>query len=88
MGQQQTALQKCVLDVVGGNRALIATPSTPLYKFNHVRPYNLEFDDIEPLGIVYPETVEQVSGIMKCAAEADVKVQARGGGHGFGDHCA
>ena len=87
MGAQQSAMQSCVLSALGNDSSLVATPSNLLYHAHDVHPYNLDLSDIQPVAIAYPETADQVSALIKCAAEANLPVQARGGGHSFGNHC-
>jgi FAD/FMN-containing dehydrogenase len=45
-------------------------------------PYNLRLV-YEPAVIIIPETPAQVSDAVTCAAEAGLKVQAKGGGHSY-----
>ena len=87
MGQHHSTLEAGILAALGNDASLMASTRSPLYFVDDIHPYNLEFDHIVPVGVVYPRTVEQVAAVIRCAAEAGVKVQARGGGHSFGDHC-
>lgn len=45
-------------------------------------PYNLRLI-YEPAVIMIPETPDQVSDSLNCAAAAGLKVQAKGGGHSY-----
>lgn len=47
--------------------------------------YNFDYPST-PKAIVYPETVDQVAATVKCATEHGVKVQARSGGHSYGNY--
>ncbi|KAJ8081565.1 hypothetical protein PM082_007410 [Marasmius tenuissimus] len=51
-----------------------------------VKPYNLAYSDITPAAVTRPETTDQVSKAVKCASDYGVKVQARSGGHSYGDY--
>ncbi|CAG8971565.1 hypothetical protein HYALB_00009214 [Hymenoscyphus albidus] len=88
MGNTQSAstLETCLTSAVGGNADLVAFPSKPLYQLIDVRPYNQDIK-VHPVAVTYPETTDQVSQIVKCAtAEAGYAVQARGGGHSYGNY--
>ena len=77
-------LQDC-LDAVFTDASLRTFPQDADY-FSKVNPYNLDYL-VYPAAIVRPTTVEQVSAVVKCAVKADVKVQARSGGHSFANYC-
>lgn len=47
------------------------------------KPYNLRLEYL-PAAVTLPETPQQVSDSVTCAATAGVKVQARSGGHSYG----
>lgn len=80
------AVHDCLVNAVGGNEALLASADDPLYQISDVRPYNLDIP-VTPAAVTYPETAAHVAGIVKCAAEAQLKVQARSGGHSYGNYC-
>jgi FAD/FMN-containing dehydrogenase len=50
-----------------------------------VHPYNLNFP-VTPAAIAFPKTSDQIAAIVKCAAENGYKVQARSGGHSYGNY--
>ncbi|KAH6724426.1 hypothetical protein BKA61DRAFT_588438 [Leptodontidium sp. MPI-SDFR-AT-0119] len=52
---------------------------------NHAKPFNLRLV-YQPAVITIPETPEQVSSSVICAAAASLKVQAKGGGHSYASH--
>lgn len=79
------AVQQCLLDAVGGNALLASFPSTLLYQENDVKAYNLDHP-LTPAAVTFPETIDQIANIVKCAAEADIKVQARSGGHSYANY--
>lgn len=76
---------KCLTAAVGGNTALLAYKETPLYQLNHVKPYNLDIP-ITPAAVTYPETTDHVAAIVKCAADNNLKVQPRCGGHSYANY--
>lgn len=39
---------------------------------------------VEPIAVTRPETTEEVSAFVKCAADNNVNVQAKSGGHSYG----
>lgn len=80
-----TAVQKCLVDAVGGDKALLAYKDTPLYQLSHVKPYNLDIP-VTPAAVTYPKSAEHVAAIVKCAADNDLKVQPRGGGHSYANY--
>jgi FAD/FMN-containing dehydrogenase len=79
-------LQQCLTQAVGGDASLLAFPSDPLYQLTAVKPYNLA-DPVTPAAVTWPKTNEHVAGIIQCAAEGNLKVQPRGGGHSFANYC-
>ncbi|KAF4543435.1 Oxygen oxidoreductase covalent FAD-binding site [Lasiodiplodia theobromae] len=92
MGQQASSaaaatpdLKSCLTTAVGGD-ANVAFPSDLLYQITDVKPYNLDIP-VTPAAVTYPDSAEQVAGIIACAAQYDHKVQARSGGHSYGNYC-
>lgn len=80
-----TAVGTCLLNAVGGNNALLAFPNKLLYQLTDVKPYNLDIP-VTPAAVTYPESADQVAAIIKCAAKSNLKVQARCGGHSYGNY--
>ncbi|TQB72086.1 hypothetical protein MPDQ_007158 [Monascus purpureus] len=78
-------LHRCVLAAVGGNSSLTAFPGDPFYHISAVRPYNLNFP-VTPAAIASPVTRDQVAAVIKCAVDGGHKVQARSGGHSYGNY--
>lgn len=62
-------------------------PNKLLYQFEDAKPYNLDYPII-PAAVTYPETAEQIAEIVGYAASANLKVQARSGGHSYGNYGA
>lgn len=79
-------LQSCLLTAVGTNDTLVAFPDDAQYQENDVHPYNLDIP-LVPAAVAYPQSVEMISDIVKCAAKHEHKVQTRTGGYSFGNYC-
>ena len=79
-------MHECLINAVGGNDDLVAIPSDPFYEISDVRVHNLDIP-VAPAAVTYPETADHVAGIVACAAEANVKVQPRSGGHSYANYC-
>ena len=75
----------CLVSALGGNAGLVAFQDQLLYQTTAVHEYNLNIP-VTPAAITYPETSEQIAAVVKCASEYDYKVQARSGGHSFGNY--
>ncbi|RAQ47421.1 glucooligosaccharide oxidase [Aspergillus flavus] len=75
----------CLVSALGGNAGLVAFQNQPLYQTTAVHEYNINIP-VTPAAITYPETAEQIAAVIKCASEYDYKVQARSGGHSFGNY--
>lgn len=77
--------RNCLLNAVGGNQALVAFQDQLLYQTTAVEAYNLNIP-VTPAAVTFPESSEQIAAVVKCASEYDYKVQARSGGHSFGNY--
>lgn len=66
-------------------KKLIALPGKDDYHLEDVKPYNKEINSV-PVAVAYPTTAEEVQAIIKCANIFNVKVQARCGGHSYGNY--
>jgi FAD/FMN-containing dehydrogenase len=86
MGQSTSAptaaLQDCLRTAVGGGGNVAF--SGPLYQLTDVKRYNLDINS-NPAAIAYPSTNAQVASIVTCARNNKAKVQARSGGHSYGN---
>ncbi|KAF2431765.1 putative glucooligosaccharide oxidase [Tothia fuscella] len=78
-----TPLGSCLDSAIGSS--LLALPNKPLYQLTDVKPYNLDIS-VAPVAITYPKTEDHVAAIIKCASSNGAKVQARSGGHSYGNH--
>jgi hypothetical protein len=84
MGNSHSALQQCIETVGRGRMGFAGFPSSPLaFQLVWVQPYNLDID-VTPAAVVRPRTAEDVSGVIRCAATNNFKVQAKSGGHSYG----
>jgi FAD/FMN-containing dehydrogenase len=79
-----SSLQKCIEAVGNGRAGFAAFPdNNPSYQTAWVKRYNLEIK-VTPAAVVRPQTAEDIAGVVRCAAAANVKVQAKSGGHSYG----
>ncbi len=83
--QSNTPSGQCLLNAVGGNHNLVAFVGTPLYQDAYVKRWNLDIK-VAPAAMTYPTTSDQVARIIKCANDANLKVQAKSGGHSYGNY--
>jgi len=85
MGQTSSAptsaLRTCLSQAVGSSN--VAFPG-PFYQISDVKRYNLDIDS-NPAAITYPSSNEQVASVITCARDHKAKVQARSGGHNYGN---
>lgn len=82
---QSQALKDCIVKALDGKSSRAAFSNKFLFDLLDVKRYNLAYNTA-PIAVTYPETAQQVSGVVKCAAAANVFVQARSGGHSFGNY--
>lgn len=80
-----TSIRQALLEAVGGQSNLVAFSNKLLYQFEDAKPYNLDIPII-PAAVVYPETPEQIAEVIKYASSANLKIQARSGGHSYGNY--
>ncbi|KAL0565428.1 hypothetical protein V5O48_016592, partial [Marasmius crinis-equi] len=79
-----TAFESCLNSALPASA--ISVPGDLFYHSFAVKPYNLAYDDITPAAVVRPKTTEEVSRVVRCATDNAIKVQARSGGHSYGDY--
>ena len=56
-----------------------------LYQAADVNAYNLNIP-ITPAAVAFPTSAQQVSAIVKCAADNGYPVQPKSGGHSYGNY--
>ncbi|KAI2642653.1 FAD-binding domain-containing protein [Xylaria nigripes] len=79
---------QCLLAAVGGNNSLVIDSTSINYNYNAIVDsyrYNLDYP-YTPAAIVFPKTTPQVADAVECAFNSGVKVQARSGGHSYGNY--
>ena len=80
-------LQICLLAAVAGDQSRVAFQSDPLYQISDVHPYNLNIP-VQPAAVTFPKSSVEIENIVRCATQGGYKVQARGGGHSYGNYGA
>ncbi|KAJ5998167.1 hypothetical protein N7499_005454 [Penicillium canescens] len=80
-----TAGRDCLVSAVGGVAAHVAFQDTLLYQATAVELYNLNIP-VTPAAVTYPQSTDEIAAVVKCASDYDYKVQARSGGHSFGNY--
>ena len=78
-------LPRCLTLAVSGNHDLVAFPRDPFYQLADVQRWNLAID-VVPAAVTFPETASQVAAIIECASTYHHKVQAKSGGHSYGNY--
>jgi FAD/FMN-containing dehydrogenase len=71
----------CFVAALQGNYSALVLPHSPNYN-QSVTVLNLNIP-IAPAAVTYPSTAEEVAGVVRCAAKAGLKVQAKSGGHNW-----
>lgn len=64
----------------------VAFAGDPFYQAADVNRYNLNIP-VTPAAVTFPTSSQQVAAIVKCAADNGYHVQARSGGHSYGNYC-
>ncbi|KAB5523148.1 hypothetical protein GE09DRAFT_977020 [Coniochaeta sp. 2T2.1] len=85
MGNSESSLQTCLNNVCNGRASCVRYAGDPLYQLAWVKPYNLDIG-VTPVAVVRPQTAEDISAIVKCATANKVKIQAKSGGHSYGNY--
>jgi len=83
IGAVSLSPEHCLLNALPSNS--VAFPAQRFFQWTDVRSCNLDLS-ITPTAITYPQTNEHVAAIIRCAREFEIKVQARSGGHSFGNY--
>jgi hypothetical protein len=71
---------------LANDSSLIALPGHRRYKKLITRRCNLALTAPQPIAIVFPKCVPQIQRIAKTAAQYGLAIQARSGGHSYGNH--
>jgi hypothetical protein len=77
----QSDFEACVSKAVCYKSELYAFPNAANYS-QSLGLYNLDIS-LAPSALAYPTSAKEVSELVKCAAAAEVAVQAVSGGHSF-----
>lgn len=76
-------LKSCLEHAVNDS-SRVAFPGGLFYQ-EEVDRYNLNIP-VTPAALTYPVSSQQVAAIVKCAADNDYPVQAKSGGHSYGNY--
>ncbi|KAI0411047.1 hypothetical protein F5X98DRAFT_65093 [Xylaria grammica] len=86
MGQSASnPLATCLNAVCNGRTDCVAYPNNALYQVSWVSRYNLDLP-VTPIAVTRPQTAQDVSAFVKCAATNNVKVQPKSGGHSYANY--
>ncbi|PYI04791.1 glucooligosaccharide oxidase [Aspergillus sclerotiicarbonarius CBS 121057] len=78
-------LRQCLLTAVQNDPTLVAVDGDLLYQALAVKVYNLNWP-VTPAAVTFPKSTQQVASIVSCAATLGYKVQAKSGGHSYGNY--
>lgn len=65
----------------------VAFPGDLFYQQADVNRYNLNIP-VNPAAVTFPTSSQQVAAVVKCAADNGYPVQAKSGGHSYGNYGA
>ena len=80
-----STLRQCLLTAVQNDPTLVAVDGDLLYQTLAVQVYNLNWP-VTPAAVTFPKSTQQVASIVSCAATLGYKVQAKSGGHSYGNY--
>lgn len=80
-----STLRQCLYTAVQNDPTLVAVDGDLLYQTLAVQVYNLNWP-VTPAAVAFPKSTQQVSSIVNCAASLGYKVQAKSGGHSYGNY--
>ncbi|KAJ6485687.1 hypothetical protein C8R45DRAFT_1074889 [Mycena sanguinolenta] len=83
--QAGSPLQLCLNNVFSSSTGSVSYPQDILYQIAEVKVYNQHIP-ITPAAVTRPITSEEISKIVQCAVASGVKIQARSGGHSYGNY--
>ncbi|KAG6028716.1 hypothetical protein E4U41_000597 [Claviceps citrina] len=81
---ESTPLQQCLNAICAGRSGCVAYPGDYFYHLSWVKLYNRAVQ-ITPVAVIRPNTADEVAAAIQCAVTARVHVQARSGGHSYGN---
>ncbi|KAE8377966.1 glucooligosaccharide oxidase [Aspergillus bertholletiae] len=81
----QATLRSCLTAAVDHDATLVALKGDLLYQTLAVKVYNLNLP-VTPAAVTFPKTSQHVSGVVGCATAFGYKVQAKSGGHSYGNY--
>ncbi|OGM47922.1 hypothetical protein ABOM_002691 [Aspergillus bombycis] len=81
----KAALRDCLTTAVGHDATLVALDGDLLYQIHAVQVYNLNLP-ITPAAVTFPKSSDHVTGVVRCATAFGYKVQAKSGGHSYGNY--
>lgn len=86
MGNSNSSpLQQCLNTIFTDSPASVFYPNNPLYQLHYVKPYNLDVP-VTPAAVTRPSTTSQISEVINCAIQSNLKVQPRSGGHSYANY--
>ncbi|KAJ5176363.1 FAD linked oxidase N-terminal [Penicillium canariense] len=77
-------LKTCLRDALTDSGS-VAFAGDPFYQVADVNRYNLNIP-VTPVAVTSPTSSQQVAAIVQCAADNGYHVQAKSGGHSFGNY--
>ncbi|KAF7317814.1 Reticuline oxidase [Mycena kentingensis (nom. inval.)] len=82
-----TQLHSCLNALFAGKSSAgsVHYPGDTLYQLLYVKPYNTAIP-VTPAAVAQPRAAKDVAEVVKCAAGGGFKVQARSGGHSYGNY--
>ncbi|KAK6978121.1 hypothetical protein R3P38DRAFT_497939 [Favolaschia claudopus] len=83
--QAGSPLQLCLNNVFASSSGDVAYPQSVFYQLANVKAYNQHIP-VVPAAVTRPTTSQEISKIVQCAVASNVKVQARSGGHSYGNY--
>lgn len=76
-------LRSCLENALAGS-GRVDFPGDPFYQ-EEVDRLNLNIP-VTPAALTYPVSSQQIAAIVKCAADNEYPVQAKSGGHSYGNY--
>lgn len=80
---QREPLKTCLDNICSDRPHCVSYAGDTLYETKWVRRFNIHYSNVYPRAVIRPHTAQQVSQIVQCAANHNLTVQAKGGGHSY-----